>query len=549
LLDVQTAHISAHGLPTYFIDAPEQYFYPQNVFYAGPVLSALAYPSLVFGTWPVFATATAATFAASSAGLSWTARNLGVPSRLAIVPGVLYALAPNAVSVLYGQGGWTEMVAVSAAAVALGAATSITTGRARSRRGMTAVLALAVAVVAGSHNITLLFSALLAPLLALALLPLLHGSRRELAVRHAIVLAGIATGLAICGAFLLPDVWLAGRTFANLTGAEWLHDLTNFDTFSAIFNPTLGKAAGAGSKELRTQTLVVPLAWLLLALVFLLARRRLDRRSGVALAALMLLGIGTTLLVTHPAWWLRFPASLQAIQFPWRLIGYVSLLIVLGVSVLLANPALRRNRLALVTLLLVTGWQVALAVDFAVTAEAGGQPENTAPVTVGEITAARLPPAFRPDTSQAEMYRLTTKTTIEAPRSLATVEPIGDDTPPKITLTGDQAPGSLVATSVVASPLVRVAGEASIVGETPEGYEVLSVSPGAAIPWHATVTGICSACLGALAGNAPIALLAGRLATVSGVLVLIGLLVLRLQVWRRQRRSGVRSPLSRSSPL
>jgi hypothetical protein len=540
LLDVQTAHVRAHGMPTYFVDAPEQYFYPQNLFYAGPVFSVLAYPSLVFGTWPVFAFVTAATFVASSAGISWTARNLGVPPTLAIIPGVLYALAPDAVSALYGQAVWTEMVAMSAVAVALGAATSLTTGRAKATSGAVVALALAVAVLSGAHNITLFFTALLAPLLALTLLPLLRGSKRELLRRHMTALVGIAVGLAVCGAFLIPDIWLAGRTIAGSGGARWLHSLLKFDTFDAVFNPTLSKAAGAGSVELRTQTLVVPMVWCGVALVYLVVRKSLDRRSGITLALLATLGVGITLLVTHPGWWLGFPAAFQAIQFPFRLVGYLSLLIALSLCVLLANPAIRRSRVAYVTLLLVVAWQVGLAVDFAVTAKESGQVENPLPVTVGEITATKLPPAYRTGDYQGEMYRFSTSEPLARPESQATVEPIGYDTPPQITLTGQQPPGSLVTTTVVASPLIRLSGEATVAGETSEGYEVLSIDRGAARPWHATVAAVCSVCLGALTGHAPAALLAGGLATVIGVLVLLGTAVGAAHVAVIARRTHAR---------
>src|SRR5262249_3947568 len=79
LLELQAAHVSAYAMPTFFVHAAHVIFYPLNVFYAGPAFSLMAYPSLVFGSWPVFAAVTVAAFIAASAGLSWTARNLGVP--------------------------------------------------------------------------------------------------------------------------------------------------------------------------------------------------------------------------------------------------------------------------------------------------------------------------------------------------------------------------------------------------------------------------------------------------------------------------------------
>jgi hypothetical protein len=539
LLDLQTAHVSAHGTPTFFIDAPDQYFYPHNIFYAGPLLSILAYPAVVLGTWPVFATVTAGAYVASSAGLSWTARNLGVPLRLAILPGVLFALSPYAVSNLYGRGAWTELMAVSAFAVALGAATSITSGRARSEASVLAVLALAVAMIAGTHNITLLFAALASPLLGLALLPLLRGSRTDLLRRHLLVLAGAIIGVAICGAFLIPDVWLASRTLAASSSASFLEQFHNFDSFGAIFNPTAGTPPGTVDTDIRTQTLVVPFIWLVLVAGVTVYRRKFDRRTILSLALLGVLGLGVALLITHPSWWLGLPTALRAVEFPYRLVTYLTLLILLGVVVLLASPSVQRNRPIILALVLVTGWQLGVALDLALTSRARG---STPAPTHDTISASSTPPAFTPNLLQASEYRLSDAHPLSPPEGIAAVVPVGDDSPPQIELSGGEPPGSLVATNVVASPLIHATGAASIVGASPEGFAVLRVKPDAATPWHAKVSSVCGTCLSALTGKAPFALLAGRLASLLGVLALLGLAVagFRPEGWgaRLRRRSA-----------
>jgi hypothetical protein len=532
LLDMQTAHVAAHGIPTYFIDTPNQYFYPNYVFYGGTAFSFLAYPAVVFGTWPVFAASTAGAFIAASAGLSWTARNLGVPSRLAVLPGVLFALTPYTVSNLYGRGAWTELLAVGALGVALGAATSLTSGRARNRPITIAVLALAVAAIAGTHNITLLFSALLAPLLALALLPLLHDSKRELIHRHLLVLAGATTGVAICGAFLIPDIWLSGRTVAATTAPVLLQVVNVFESFGVIFNPALSRPffVGGGS-DLHTQTLVAPLLWLIVMAAISARRRWLDRRTSATLALIALLGVATALLITHSSWWLSFPSTLQAIQFPFRLVTYLALITVLGVIALLAIPAVQRSRLAILALLLICGWQVGLAVDLALTAPAqGGEPQPHP--TPSNVSAGSIPTFF----AFTAAFRLVVDHPLSAPGPLAEVEPVGDDTPREIVLSGSQPQGSLVGTNVVASPLIDVTGEATIAGTSPEGFEVLRVSGGrATIRWHARVAPACNSCLRALTGKAPFALLLGKLASLVGVVALFGWVV----AGTRTSRGGV----------
>jgi hypothetical protein len=520
LLDLQTAHVAAHAIPTFFIDAPEQYFYPQNVFYAGPALSVLAYPSLLIGTWAVFAIVTACAFIAASAGIGWTARNLGVPARLAILPGVLFAMTPYLVSDLYGRGAWTELVAVGGLAVALGAATSLTTGRARSPRTTVAVLALAVACVAGTHNVTLLFAAAIALPLALVLLPLLQGERRELIKRHLLVLGGSLVGVALCGVFLAPDVWLSGSTYISSLNSFFLHQLHPFETFSIVFTPFNALPAGTASTDLHTQTLVTPLAWIAGVAAVSLWRRRVDQRTALALAGLLALGIVLTVLAVDPSWWLSFPGFLRSIQFPFRLVTYISLLTVLGVIVLLALPAVRSNRVAVLVLWALAGWQLALAVDLAITAKARGA--ETAP-THDNVSATSVPPAFQYPNLQPTEFRLIPAHSLATPSQMARVAAIGDDTPTTILLSGTQAPGTLVGTSVVASPLVRFTGDVRLAGSTRAGFSVLRVNSDAPTPWRATAASVCSTCASAVVGDAPLPLLAGRVATLLACLVLLWL--------------------------
>jgi hypothetical protein len=535
LLDLQTAHVAAHGIPTYFIDAPQQYFYPNFVFYGGSAFSLLAYPAVLLGTWPVFAATTAAAFVAASAGLSWTARNLGVPSRLAVLPGVLFALTPYLVSDLYGRGAWTELIAVGALGVGLGAATSLTSGRSRNPAMTVAVLALAVAAIAGTHNITLLFSALLAPLLGLSLVPLIPGTRRQLVRRHLLVLAGAVTGVAICGVFLIPDVWLSSRTVASTIAASFLRQLNGFDSLAMVFDPFPGQPHPTAPTDLHTQTLFLPLVWLIAAAVITVRSRSLDRRSRLALGLIGLSSVALATLIVHPSWWLSFPTALQAIQFPFRLVTYLALFTVLGVIVLLASPAIQRNRPAIAALVLACGLQVGLAADLALTAKARGGEPHPAP-TPSNVSATSVPTAFAPGLAQVSQFRLAVVHFLSPLGPLARVRPVGDDTPSEITLSGNQRVGSLVATNVVATPLIQVSGQASIAGTSLGGMEVLRVdSGGGRTPWRAKVAPACSSCLRALTGNGPIALLLARLTSLVGVLALAGCLIASACIRARAR--------------
>jgi hypothetical protein len=540
LLELQAAHVGAYGLPTYFIDAPAQYFYPNFVFYGGTTFSVLAYPAVVFGSWPVFAATTALSFIAIAAGIGWTARNLGVPSRLAVVPGILFALTPYTVSNLYGRGAWTELVAVAGLSVALGAATSLTSDRARNRPWTILVLALAVATIAGTHNITLLFSALIVPLLLVALLPLAGGSRGELVHRHLLVLAGAVIGVAACGAFLVPDVWLSDSTLTSAIAHTFLVQLRGFDGLGVLFSPLLVQPRVTMPTDLHTQTLLLPLVWVVVVAAVALLRRRLPRRTTIALAVLCFAIIAIAVLIANPSWWLSFPAALQAIQFPFRLVTYLALFTVLGVIALLATPALRSSRLATVALLVICAWQVSLAVVLATTAKARGGEPHPAP-TPTSVTAASVPTAFAQGLLQAKQFRLIGGDLPAVP-TRAQVQPIGDDTPPEVTLSGDGSPGSLVATSVVDTPLIHVSGQARVAGSTSEGFVVLRVTGTDRGEWRARIAPACSSCLRAITGQAPAALLIGKLASLLGVLALVGLAV----AGARTRTAGSSAPAPRA---
>jgi hypothetical protein len=523
LLELQTAHVSAYGIPTFFTHAAREYFYPQQLFYAGPMLSVLSYPSVLFGAWPVFAAVTAGAFMAASAGMSWAARNLGVPSRLALIPGLLFAVTPYTISNLYGRGDWAEVVAVGALSVALGAATALLTGRGW-MPGTVAALALAVAAIAGVHNLTLLFGALLAPVLAVCLLPLVPGTPAQLVGRYALVVAGALLGLALVAVFLVPNVWLSGRTLISHS-TQFLTEVGGYDRAGIVLDPLPGQPAGYPANDIHTQTLVLPLIWLLVAGAAFIARSRASRRSAITCAGLVLMSAGLVLLITHPEWWVGWPSALTAIQFPFRLVTYVALATALAIAVLLAVPAVRSSRVAVPALVLVTIWQVALGGYLAIHAKARGATD--AP-TASAVRASVKPEAFQ--SGQQIQFRMYVPGVLPSPHQWATVAPIGDDTPPQVHLSGRQPAGSLVGTRVAGSPLIKFTGDVTVVGHTLYGLDIVRVKRS---PWHATVSSECTTCIGAITGKAPLPLLAGRVITVAGVLTLLFLLVTAVRARRR----------------
>ena len=96
-----------------------------------------------------------------------------------------------------------------------------------------------------------------------------------------------------------------------------------------------------------------------------------------------------------------------------------------------------------------------------------------------------------------------------------------------------------MATNIVASPLIKMTGQATFAGATVDGFEVLRVTGGGGggAAWRATVSSACNSCLRALTGQAPWALLLGRLASLIGALALLGCVIAAARV-RRQGTDG-----------
>jgi hypothetical protein len=511
LLQLQTEHVRAHGLPSWFIHAPDQVFYPHHVFYAGPLLAVLAYPSLVFGAWPVLAATCAASFAALSAGASWAARALGVPDGLALAPGVLLATTPFVVSDLYGRGAVTELVALAGVAVALGGACAVLAGR-RGRAPTAGVMG-GTALIAGSHNLTLAISVVLAlPVLAVIVGVLaVPGGEARLRLAHVAVAA--LTGAALCGAFLVPNLWLGPDTFVtsgslNRRFLESYHDAVTPDV---VFDPLGRGTPSLRGSDVRTQTAVTAAIWVVVVAVGALARRRTSRRTAWSVLALAGTAAVLTTAIARPAWWLELPSALWTIQFTFRLVPYLALVIVLALVVLLREAAVASRRWVRATLAVAVGWQVVTATVQVVTAEARG-PVRARPA---DVEPAVVPVSFAdPGYAQAYQFRLDRGTPVARPPA-AVRAPVRRDPPPDVVaIGGAEAPGTRLATNIVASPLVRVDGDARVVGRDRDGFAVLEVEPHDGPTWRAEVSPRCRTCASALWGDAPWPLLLGRVLTV-----------------------------------
>ena len=297
LLERQTAYVSAHGVPTLFLHNYSEAYNPFYVYYSGFTLSLLAYPAALFGEWPVFVASVVAAMAGGYLGIWWTARNLGLSPQLAILPGLTFATTPYVLSEIYGRGAWAELVAANGAAVVLGATTSLLwhPRPERSRAPAFAALIAATAVVAGTHNVSLMLSAILLPLILLALRPLrARTGAPPLLPQVGRVAAAVALGIGLTAAWLLPNLWF-GRSTLIAHPALWstktFADTFDLLTITNLFSPLPRIPVAFESRWLYAQAPTLVAAWSLIAIVATVwLRRRSPDRVLASLAVSKLPG-------------------------------------------------------------------------------------------------------------------------------------------------------------------------------------------------------------------------------------------------------------------
>lgn len=336
-------------------------FSPLFAFYAGPTTSAIgALADLLGGRVELaFDVALVGAFAAAYGGLYWFGRCCGLSRAAAHFPALCLSTSAYYATTVYGRGDIGELFGVSSACLLLGAltaayrATHVGAGRAL------AVL-MASAVLAGSHNITLLWASSVGLLTGVLVLVALR-ARLDLA-RVAKALGLVALGFCLDAWALLPDLAWSSTTRVAKDSAAGLNASTAFfDSAGVVFDPFRFVPALSTTPGLFVQAPDAFLAFGLLGWgILAVARRdRIARRAGGAVL-LVLAGL-LVLMLTSSTW--RLPYPFAEIQFAFRLNSYVAILTAMLVLVVLRQLERRapigwRSRTGVV-LGLVAAWSLA----------------------------------------------------------------------------------------------------------------------------------------------------------------------------------------------
>jgi hypothetical protein len=432
-------------------------------------------------------------------------------------------------------------VALSAAAVAFGAGTAVLRAPlGRLPLGPAVGLVAAVALTAGTHNLTLLMAALVAPFIVAV--AVVGGALATTPRRVLETVALVVAGVGLVAAFLLPaldygpDTWIArSDVTAIVRGATLTYSRTGI-----LLSPWPHAPHGASTSTYAQASLIL-LLWP--AAAALVLRHRLTPRRWAALAAAAVVELVLVWVMVHPERWADFPRAIQTIQFPFRLIPWLAFVGVAASAVLLRAAAPRRLVISLAALVAV---QVVVGLGVAIFTSVPG----TGPVHPSEIHARKVPEAFRVGW-QPIQYLIREKPFGPAPthpdpapktppdphprRVRAQEGPFDPLTAGTVPLLGTDAPGTVLVSKVAWSPWVRVTGDARIVGRDTDGWAVVQVDRAPGGRWTAAARPACDTCLNGLSGGSLRSLAVGRVVTVLTIVALLGWI--GVELLQRRRRS------------
>ena len=542
LLERQTEHVKAHGVPTFFLHNLSGAFNPFFMYYAGFMTSVLAYPAAALGAWPVFAASVVLAIVCGYLGIWWTARNLGLSAPLAVLPGLIFATTPYVLSEIYGRGAWAELIAVNAVAVILGALTALLWHPERRRVPAYAALVASAAVVCGTHNLTLMMAAVLVPLLVLVVLPLRPAGSPPLLPSLARAGIALTLGAGLAAAWLIPNLWFGPSTWVAQPA---VNDGEFADThgqlaLSNVLSPLPAIPDEFKGRWVYDQPPVTAMVWALLAFVLVFAvNRHGSRRMAIAIAGIVALAIGLVLLIVHPHWWPHFPRLLRTVQFPFRLLPYLAMLTALATVlglVALRGPARRWMTGILVVLVAV---QVGAGVYVVTKSQAGGA-VLVLPAHPSDLSANAEPTSFAGEAQLVHLqFRVLKRPYGGKPNHDPSNIELGD------VVTGDTGRfagngrvGDRLMVPVVWSPFVRITGDARIAGRDGNGMAMIGVTnTDAAGRWQAKTE----------AAN-PWQVVLGRVISLLSAIAIVSYLVVLLVRRRRSRRALGPRPARRDVP-
>ena len=346
--------ISSSLHPTLYLQSSRGIFEPFYGFYGGTLYAIGGALSALLGNhaYPVYVLSFGACAAFAYAGMWWLSWQLGLGRWASHLPAFVVVTAAYYLTDAYARGAWPEFVALSAVPMFLAGGLFLLTRPWRA--WAVALFLLATVVLTGSHNITLLWSAMVIGPIAI-LLWIVAGKGRP-GLRPIAALAAltvVATG--INAWFLLLDLSRASDTQAWAQNVDFVHQYGMYFYFDNVWNVLDPLRQTPVQSDIYGLTIAAPVTAFIFGLAVLGLGWANVRRSSVRLRAawailLAAMAVLVVLMVIPASWWGSLGTPFTEIQFPYRLAGWLLLLIAvqLALSLRLAlNLAGRRRLIAI----------------------------------------------------------------------------------------------------------------------------------------------------------------------------------------------------------
>jgi hypothetical protein len=332
----QGVAIRNSGLPSLYLLADSRgVFEPFFGFYGGPLYGSIGAVSALLGNRPEVAFVLANIVAVSGAygGMVWLGHQIG-GSRLAQHLGaVVFISSPYYLTDLYARGAFAEFVALSSIPLVLAAGLSLLRGPWRARSVI--AFAFAVTVLSGSHNLTLVWGTAVLLVLGVAAYLALPRVDRPPLLRLVALLALAAVAIGVNSwAFIFNLLYNKDTKIGSGPGGTIWTDMPPFNAPRALFDP-FRQQTPSSTPGL---TVAAPM-WAIFwgwAVLWRASDRLREAPVAVRRLGLVMAG-GVVLLLVLIMWpwvWSWMPDPLNRVQFPYRLNGYIAVLISMSVPLI-----------------------------------------------------------------------------------------------------------------------------------------------------------------------------------------------------------------------
>jgi hypothetical protein len=336
----QELNIRVGGLPSLFVSSTAHGPYPLGVFYpifafTGSTVYALGgYLAVALGDRPVtaYVLLQVLAFCLAFGGMTWLSRQVGLRGWRAQLPGVAFVTGTYYLTNLYGRGDFAEFFATSTLPLVVASTCALLTSpRVRLRHALPFVVALVL--LTGSHNITLLWGATFLGVLTVVAIVSFVRRTGDIPWRRVAGVAGLgALAVGVNAWYLFPDLAYGFDTSIGKVNRSASAVLGGFDSLGDLLDP-LFRSSSVGH-QIHVQ---LPWLWLLVAAGAVVAGWRWCRTSRFRwlVVALVAVAAAYLALAVDQSLWRALPSIYDNTQFTWRLHTYVLLCTALLVMVAL----------------------------------------------------------------------------------------------------------------------------------------------------------------------------------------------------------------------